>query len=112
MPYARSGSHPFTGEHALGPLPFIARGAERIVGGLPYRMGEIRYAVKREMALTLADLLIRRTHVAFQTRDHGLESAQRVAQAVADLLRWDDSAVGRAIDAYAADVRRIFSIDP
>lgn len=88
------------------------RGAERIVGGLPYRMGEIRYAVKREMALTLADLLIRRTHVAFQTRDHGLESAQRVAQAVADLLRWDDSAVGRAIDAYAADVRRIFSIDP
>jgi glycerol-3-phosphate dehydrogenase len=88
-----------------------AGGAERVAGDLPYRMGEMRYAVRHEMALTLSDLLIRRTHVAFRTRDHGLDSAERVARAVADLLHWDEPSIARAIDAYAADVRRIFAID-
>jgi glycerol-3-phosphate dehydrogenase len=87
-------------------------GAERIAGGLAYTIGEARYAVRHEMALTLGDLLIRRTHVAFQTRDHGLESARRVAAAVADLLGWDATSIDAAVEAYARDVRRIFSIDP
>lgn len=86
-------------------------GAERIAGGLPYTIGEMRYAVRHEMALTLADLLIRRTHIAFETRDHGLASASPVAGAVAGLLRWDADAITVAIQAYGRDVRRIFSID-
>jgi glycerol-3-phosphate dehydrogenase len=86
-------------------------GAERIAGGLPYTIGEMRYAVRHEMALTLADLLIRRTHVAFQTRDHGLASASMVASAVAGLLRWDATAVAAALESFRRDVRRIFSID-
>jgi glycerol-3-phosphate dehydrogenase len=86
-------------------------GGERITGSLPYTMGEARYAVRREMAFTLSDLLIRRTHIAFQTRDHGLESAERVARGVADLLRWDAPSIASALDAYERDVRRIFSVD-
>jgi glycerol-3-phosphate dehydrogenase len=87
-------------------------GGERIVDDLPYTIGELRYAVRYEMAFTLADLLVRRTHLAFQTRDHGLASVERVAHAVAPLLRWSETAIGDAIDAYAWDIRRIFSIDP
>lgn len=86
-------------------------GAERIAGGLPYTIGEIRYAVRHEMAFTLADLLIRRTHVAFQTRDHGLAGARRVATAVAELLHWDATVIDSAIESYARDVHRIFSIE-
>jgi glycerol-3-phosphate dehydrogenase len=87
-------------------------GSERLDGGLPYTIGETRYAVRREMAFTLSDLLIRRTHLAFETRAHGLESAERVARGVADLLCWDARSVGDAMAAYAQDVRRIFSVDP
>ena len=56
-----------------------------IVAGLPYRMGEMRWAVDRELACTLGDLLIRRTHVAFETPDNGRAGARRVAT----FLDWD-----------------------
>src|SRR5207244_10595087 len=56
-----------------------ADGGERLAG-LPYTIGELRYAVRHEMAYTLADLLVRRTHLAFDTRDHGANSAERVAR--------------------------------
>jgi len=86
-------------------------GAERL-GGLLYTTGEMRYGVRCEMARTLADLLIRRTHLAFETRDHGMQSAERVAHAVADLLGWGETEIAEQVAAYARDVTRIFSIDP
>jgi glycerol-3-phosphate dehydrogenase len=78
---------------------------------LPYRMGELSYAVRNEMALTLGDLLIRRTHVAFETRDHGVGIAARVVDAVAPILGWDQEARRRALDDYVQEVARIFSLD-
>ena len=78
--------------------------------GLPYTVGELRYGALNEMACTLADLLIRRTHVAFETRDHGAAAAERAAAAVAPLLGWDASAQRAAIAAYAAEVERTFVI--
>jgi glycerol-3-phosphate dehydrogenase len=78
---------------------------------LPYTIGELRYAVRHEMAATLGDLLIRRTHLAFETRDHGLDAAPRVASELAPLLGWDRESERRAVDDYAAEVERIFSID-
>ncbi|HEY9229757.1 MAG TPA: FAD-dependent oxidoreductase, partial [Gemmatimonadaceae bacterium] len=86
-------------------------GAARLVDALPYTVGEMRYAVHREMACTLGDLLIRRTHLAFETRDHGLAVAQRVAALVAPLLEWDDDAKRRAIGDYVGEVERVFSIE-
>lgn len=85
-------------------------GAERIAG--PYTIGEMRYAVRHEMACTIADLLLRRTHLAFETRDHGIESAERIAGGVADLLGWNDKAIGAAVESYSRDVKRVFAIDP
>ena len=47
----------------------------RFAADLPYTIGELRYSVANEMAHTLGDLLIRRTHLAFETRDHGVAAA-------------------------------------
>jgi glycerol-3-phosphate dehydrogenase len=86
-------------------------GAERLAG-LPYTIGEMRYGVRQEMACTIADLFLRRTHLGFETRDHGMNSAATVARAVADLLGWNDRDIAAAIAAYERDVKRMFAIDP
>jgi glycerol-3-phosphate dehydrogenase len=86
------------------------KGSERLAG-LPYTIGEMRYAVKHEMAYTLADLLLRRTHLAFEMRDHGTQIAERVARDVADLLGWNDRDIAAALESYARDIQRVFAID-
>jgi glycerol-3-phosphate dehydrogenase len=85
-------------------------GAEHLDDALPYVTGELRHAVHDELACTLGDLLVRRTHMAFETRDHGAAAAERVASVVAPLLGWDDAAVRRALDEYAREVERLFSV--
>lgn len=86
--------------------------AQRLVPTLPYTFGEIRYGVTDEMACTIADLLIRRTHLAFETRDHGLDVAPAVARVVAPLLGWAAGDLAGQIESYRTDVNRIFVIDP
>ncbi|HEY4216669.1 MAG TPA: glycerol-3-phosphate dehydrogenase/oxidase [Gemmatimonadaceae bacterium] len=78
-----------------------------VVNGLPYTIGELRYCKEHEMALTFADLFIRRTHLAFETRDHGLDAAKYSA----DALGWSGEAQRAALAAYEKDVTRIFSIN-
>lgn len=85
-----------------------AGGAERLVLGLPYTIGEMRYAVREEMACTLADLLVRRTHLAFETRDHGTAVAGRVAAAVRDLLDWSPARAAREVEHFSDEAERIF----
>jgi glycerol-3-phosphate dehydrogenase len=85
-------------------------GARRVVADLPYTHGELRYAVRQELALTLGDLFIRRTHLAFETRDHGMNDARAAAATVAPLLGWTADEQRRAIDDYEIEVERIFAI--
>ena len=86
-------------------------GGASVTEGLPYTIGELRYSVREEMACTLGDLLIRRTHVAFDTRDHGVAAAERSATALSALLGWDDAARLDAIRAYSTEAARMFSVD-
>lgn len=86
-------------------------GAER-VDGSTYTIGEMRYVARYELAYTLSDILLRRTHLGFETRDHGVASAEGVAAAVADIYGWTSRDIRTQIDAYAADTKRIFAIDP
>lgn len=44
-------------------------GAERVVPGLPVTVAELRYAVRHELALTVDDLLDRRTRIGLVPRD-------------------------------------------
>ena len=51
---------------------------------------EVVYGVTQEMALTLGDLLVRRTHLAFESADQALAIAPVVAELVAPLLCVDE----------------------
>lgn len=84
---------------------------ERIDAALPYTMAEPLYAVTREMALTLGDILIRRTHLAFETRDHGLQAAERIADLLAPRLGWDAERRREELACYEREAGRIFSVD-
>ncbi|MEA3339764.1 MAG: glycerol-3-phosphate dehydrogenase/oxidase, partial [Chloroflexota bacterium] len=70
---------------------------ERIVPELPYLMAEALYAVQHEMALTLCDLLIRRTHVIYEAWGGGLEQARAVAELMASRLGWDEAEIERQV---------------
>jgi glycerol-3-phosphate dehydrogenase len=82
-----------------------------VAPGLPYIVAELHYAVAREMALTLPDLLIRRLHVAFETRDHGIAAAPAVARVVAPLLGWSGEQIEAELGRYGREVERIFGIE-
>ena len=71
----------------------------------------MRFAVEGELACTLGDLLIRRTHIAYETRDNGRAAARRVADFVAPLLRWDAAAKEREVARYDAEAERIFRVE-
>ena len=101
---APTGSIPFP----EGPEPAGAP----IVPGLPWRSGAIRRGIEAEFACTLGDLLIRRTHVAFQTRDNGRAAARAILPEVSSLLAWDSARASREVERYDAEVGRVFGIDP
>lgn len=84
--------------------------AANLVEGLAYTGAHLVYGVAREMALTLSDLLIRRTHLAFETRDHGISVAPRAAEIAAPLLGWSEATKRERMNEFAEDVRRMFAI--
>jgi glycerol-3-phosphate dehydrogenase len=83
----------------------------RVVPELPYTYADLRYGIMNEMALTLSDLLMRRTKVAFETRDHGVGVAAAVADSIAGIAGWDRYQKRAMIDAYSDDVARVFTIE-
>ena len=84
---------------------------QRLSEALPYLLAEVAHAVEREMACTLSDVLVRRTHVAFETRDNGRAAARRIAPMMAALLHWSERDTAQRLDQYDRDVARLFSID-
>ena len=82
--------------------------ARRIVRELPYVLAEVVYAVERELATSLADVLVRRLHVAFETADHGRAAARVAAAILAGRLSWDNARTRRELERYDAEVVRIF----
>ncbi len=85
--------------------------AVRIEPARPYLMAELRWAVEHELAFTLADLLVRRTPLAFETRDHGRAAARRVAPLVAQWLAWGAPQLDSELERYEAEVERLFAIE-
>jgi len=82
-----------------------------LVESLRYTGAHLVYGVRAEMAQTLSDLLVRRTHLAFETRDHGSSVALRAAQIVAPLLGWSEETKSARVREYERDIARMFTID-
>jgi glycerol-3-phosphate dehydrogenase len=67
---------------------FPARG-ERISQLYPFVDGEVRYAVRHEYAQTAADVLARRTRLAFLNAQASLEALPKVIDLMTQELGWD-----------------------
>ncbi len=67
--------------------------------------GEVRLAVEQAMALTLADILDRRTGLLLFSDDHGLAAAPAAAAIAGGLLGWSDAEVTAQLDAYRQRAR-------
>lgn len=93
----------------IGTEPALAR---PLADGCDVRAADLIYSVRHEHALTLSDLLIRRTQFAFRARDHALSLAAPAAEVVAPLLGWSAELREGAVDAYERDIERLFTIDP
>lgn len=77
----------------------------RVVPGLPYIRAEVPYAIQNEMAITLGDWMIRRTHIMHEDEDQGLGCAPEVAAMMAPYLEWDAGEVERQVQEYCERVR-------
>jgi glycerol-3-phosphate dehydrogenase len=82
--------------------------ARRIVRELPYLLAEVVYAVEREMAMTLADVLVRRLRIAYEVADHGRSTARVATAILAGRLGWDNDRARVEIARYESEVARIF----
>ncbi|WP_077038358.1 glycerol-3-phosphate dehydrogenase/oxidase [Pelomonas sp. KK5] len=71
-------------------------------GAPQYLAAELVYAVVAEGALSLVDVMVRRTHLSIECADGGLALAPFVADCVAPHLGWSAEERERQIDAYFA----------
>jgi glycerol-3-phosphate dehydrogenase len=77
-----------------------------LVAGLPYRRAEAVYAARYEMAMTVDDVLSRRTRARLMARDASLAAADDVAGLVGPELGWDATEQARQVESYRTSVAR------
>jgi glycerol-3-phosphate dehydrogenase len=80
--------------------------AQPIVPGLPDLLAEVALAARREQALTVGDVLLRRTRLGLlAARELGGVggSTERVAAVLARELGWDDARTGSEIERFAVE---------
>ena len=77
---------------------------EPIVEGRPELMAQVDWAVTKELAATVTDVLVQRTQIYYRAPQQGLEASHRVAQRMAELLGWDEARVSEEVERYERDV--------
>jgi glycerol-3-phosphate dehydrogenase len=63
---------------------------------------EVVHAVRREMAQTVEDVMVRRTHLYYEVPDRGVQAARRVAELMARERGWDEARVEEEAAKYVA----------
>jgi glycerol-3-phosphate dehydrogenase len=71
--------------------------SEPLIPGLPYIKAEAVYAVRSEMAVSLDDVLTRRTRARLFDRPAAVAAAADVASLIAGELGWDDAELARQV---------------
>jgi glycerol-3-phosphate dehydrogenase len=80
--------------------------AEPVVAGHTTVWAELLHAMRREMALTLGDLLVRRTHLFYAAPDETLAVLDAIGAFAAEEMEWDSARLSAELDAYRAEVDR------
>ena len=73
---------------------------ERVTPDRDVTMAEVAHAVEHELALTLEDVLVRRTSLALTAEDQAMGSAEKVAEVMGKLLGWNAAEQHRRVDDY------------
>ena len=66
---------------------------------------EVIHAVRRELAQTVEDVLVRRFHLYYEHPEQGVPAARRVAQLMGDELGWDNSRIEEEARRYRSFVK-------
>ena len=74
--------------------------AERLIPDLPYIKAEILHAASHEGALSVEDVLLRRTRISFEASDSGLSVADKVADLIGTELNWSAADRKESIQSY------------
>lgn len=75
-----------------------------LVNGFPAIRAEAAYCVAEEMAMSLEDVLARRTGVQFFSWKLAMEAAPATAHIMGDLLGWNESTIRNAVSEYLATI--------
>jgi glycerol-3-phosphate dehydrogenase len=90
-------------------LALIAEDAslsERIIPELAYLKAEILHAVTHEGALSVEDVLLRRTRISFEAFDGGADAAKEVAKIIGEVLGWSAKERNDSVNAFLAVIEK------
>lgn len=91
---------------AVGAIARGTPGADQpLVPDLPYTAAEVVFAVREEMALTLEDVLARRTRAVLQDGRAAIDAARPAADAMAAELGWTPGEAAAHVERFSARVR-------
>lgn len=93
----------------------VALGAELdllrpLAPGRAFMEAEVAWAARQELALSLDDVLARRTRLAQELPDRGAAIAPRVAQILGAELGWGETRQALEVQNYLASARREYSV--
>ena len=81
--------------------------AEPVAPGVPILRAEVVHQARREMAVTVSDVMIRRTHLFHRHPGQGTEVTPVVAGLLARELGWDAAHEAASLASYLDEVRRM-----
>src|SRR4029453_8814382 len=82
----------------------LPHGYERLCPSNPEIVAQLHHAVREEMAVSLQDVLLRRTGIG-QSRCQGLDCAESIAGRMAELAGWSRRRLRAGVDALFRDRR-------
>ena len=87
----------------IGSQPSLA---QKLHKDLPYLKAEVHYAASHEGARTVDDVISRRTRIAFEAINHGVELAGDIAAIIAPVLGWSAKDRRESVTSYEDLVER------
>ncbi len=99
----RYGSEVFEFRQILSEDPSLI---DPIAEGSDYLGVEAYFAASHEGAMSIADVLLRRTRIFFESGDYGLSAVSRIGEIISPILKWKKSDLRASIAEYEAIVMK------
>jgi glycerol-3-phosphate dehydrogenase len=78
----------------------------RLLPPHPSIEAEVLHTVRRELAQTVEDVMVRRLHLYFEHTERGIPAATRVAELMGRERGWDEAQIAAEAERYVAFARR------